>query len=143
MNGEERPSNRYERSVRAYEDNTRKEQLAICLWHMEGRLDGLTVPKKECVRTQHRVPIDHLADMDGLNIHRRQPRLWYTRAGDKFITKYRRRMEEQFTVLGDQIKTFTTQLSNMDGHNGNGFGDPSVERGTHRCQHCAQAHANQ
>jgi hypothetical protein len=45
-------------------------------------------------------------------------------------------------VLGDQIKALTTQLSNMGSHNGNGFGDPSVERGTHRRQHRAQAHAN-
>jgi hypothetical protein len=81
--------------------------------------------------------------MDGPNIRRRQPRLWYTRARDKFIAEYRQHMEEQFTVLGDQIKTLTTQLSNMDGHNGNEFGDPSAERGTHRCQHCTQAHANQ
>jgi hypothetical protein len=52
-------------------------------------------------------------------------------------------MEEQFMVLGDQIEALTTQLSNMGGHNGNGFGDPSVERKTHRRQHRAQAHANQ
>jgi hypothetical protein len=81
--------------------------------------------------------------MDGPNIRRRQPRPWYTGVGDKFIVEYRRHMEEQFTVLGDQIKALTIQLSNMGGHNGNGFGDPSAERGTHRRQHHAQAHANQ
>jgi hypothetical protein len=52
-------------------------------------------------------------------------------------------MEEQFTVLGDQIKAFTTQLSNIGGHNGNGSGDPSTESGMHRRHHRAQAHANQ
>jgi hypothetical protein len=81
--------------------------------------------------------------MDGLNIRRHQPRPWYMGAGDKFIAEYRRHMEEQFTVLGDQIKALTTQLSNMGGHNGNGSRDLSAERGTHRRQHCAQAHANQ
>jgi hypothetical protein len=52
-------------------------------------------------------------------------------------------MEEQFTVLGDQIKAFTTQLSNMGGHNWDGSRDPFGERGTHGHQHHAQAHANQ
>jgi hypothetical protein len=52
-------------------------------------------------------------------------------------------MEEQFTVLGDQIKALIIQLSNMGGHNGNGSGDPSAERRTHRHQHRVQAHANQ
>jgi hypothetical protein len=52
-------------------------------------------------------------------------------------------MEEQFTVLGDQIRALTTQFSNMGGHNGDGSGDPSAKRGTHRRQHHAQAHANQ
>jgi hypothetical protein len=120
-----------------------KEQSAICLWHMEERFGGLTVPKKGRACTQHRVPTDHLVDMDGLNIHRRQPRLWYTRARDKFIVEYQQHMEEQFTVLGDQIKALTTQLSNMGGHNGNGSEDPSAERRRHRRQYRAQAHANQ
>jgi hypothetical protein len=52
-------------------------------------------------------------------------------------------MEEQFTILGNKIKVLTTQFPNMGGHNGDGFEDPSMERGTHGCQHCAQAHANQ
>ena len=90
-----------------------------------------------------RGPTDHLADMDGLNIHRRQPRPWYMGAGDKFITEYQQHMEEQFTILGDKIKALTTQVSNMGGHNGNGSKDPSAEHGTHRCQHRAQAQANQ
>jgi ribosomal protein S15P/S13E len=110
---------------------------------MEERFGGLTMPKKGCARTQHSVPINHLADMDGSNICRRQPRLWYTGAGDKFIAEYRRHMEEQFKVLGDQIKALTTQLSNMGGHNENGSKDPSAECGMHRCQHRAQAHATQ
>jgi hypothetical protein len=66
----------------------RKEQPAICLRHMEERFGGLTVPKKGRVCTQHGVPTDHLTDMDGPNIHRRQPRSWYTGAGDKFIAEY-------------------------------------------------------
>jgi hypothetical protein len=110
---------------------------------MEERFGGLTVPKKGCARTQHGVPTDHLADMDGPSIYCRQPRLWYTGARDKFIVEYRRHMEEQFTILGDQIKALTTQLSNMGGHIGNGSGDPSAKRRTHRFQFCVQAHANQ
>jgi hypothetical protein len=77
-----------------------KEQSEICLQHMEERFGGLTVPKKGRARTQHRVPIDHLANMDGPNIRCDQPRPWYTGLGDKFIAKYRRHMEELFTVLG-------------------------------------------
>jgi hypothetical protein len=80
-----------------------KEQPVIRLWHMEEKFGGLTVRKKGCARTQHGVPTDHLADMDGLNIRRRQPRPWYTGAEDKLIAAYRRHME-QLTVLGDQIK---------------------------------------
>jgi hypothetical protein len=52
-------------------------------------------------------------------------------------------MEEQFIVLGDQIKALTTQFSNMGGYNGDISGDPSAEHGTHRRQHHMQAHANQ
>jgi hypothetical protein len=59
-----------------------KEQPAICLRHMEERFGGLTMPKKGCACTQHEVPTDHLADIDGSNIRHRQPRLWYTGAGD-------------------------------------------------------------
>jgi hypothetical protein len=122
---------------------SRKKQPVICLWHMEKRFGGLIVPKKGCACTQHGVPTDHLADMDGPNIRRHQPRPLYTGARDKFIAEYRRHMEEQFTILGDQIKALTTQLSNMGGHNGNGSGDPSVEHGTYRSQHRVQAHSNQ
>jgi hypothetical protein len=53
---------------------TRKEQPVIRLRHMEEKFGGLTVRKKGCVRTQHRVPTNHLADMDDPNIRRRQPR---------------------------------------------------------------------
>jgi hypothetical protein len=127
--------------VYVHTKSARKEQLAICLRHMEERFGGLTVPKKGRVCTQHGVPTNHLADMDGPNIHRCQPRLWYTGAEDKFIVEHRRHMEEQFTVLGDQIKALTTQLSNMGGHNGNGSRNPSTERRTHGRQHHAQAHA--
>ena len=66
----------------------RKEQLAICLRHMKERFGGQTVPKKGRECTQHGVPTDHLADMDGPNIRCRQPRSWYTGAEDKFIDKH-------------------------------------------------------
>jgi hypothetical protein len=122
---------------------THKKQLAIRLWHMEEKFGGLTVPKKGRARTQHGVPTDQLADMDGLNVRRRQPRPRYAGAEDKRITETRLHMEKQFTVSGDQIKALTTQFSNMGGHNGDGSGDPFAERGTHRRQHHAQAHANQ
>jgi hypothetical protein len=68
---------------------THKEQLTICLRHMEERSGGLTVPKKGCARTQHEVPTNHLADMNGPNIRHRQPRPWYMGAKDKFIAEYR------------------------------------------------------
>jgi hypothetical protein len=64
-------------------------------------------------------------------------------AKDKFIAETQRHMEEQFMVLGDQIKAFTTQLSNMGDHNWDGSRDLFAERGTHGHQHRAQAHANQ
>ena len=67
----------------------RKEQLAICLRHIEERFGSLTVPKKGHARTQHGVSTDHLADIDGLNICHRQPRLWYMGAEDKLIAEHR------------------------------------------------------
>jgi hypothetical protein len=51
-----------------------KDQLAIHFQHMEERFGGIAMQKREHERTQHKVPTDHLADMDGLSIHRRQPR---------------------------------------------------------------------
>jgi hypothetical protein len=63
--------------VYVHTKTARKEQSAICLWHMEERFGGLTVPKKGCARTQHGVPTDHLVDMNGPNIRCRQPRPWY------------------------------------------------------------------
>jgi hypothetical protein len=63
-----------------------KEQPAIRLQNME-RFDGLTVQRKGCASTQHEVPIDHLADMDGLNVRHHQPRPQYTRVEGKFITE--------------------------------------------------------
>jgi hypothetical protein len=80
---------------------TCKEQPAICLWHMEERFGGLTMPKKGCAHTQIGVRTDHLVDIDGPNIRRHQPRPWYMWAEDKFIAEHRRHMEEQFTILGD------------------------------------------
>jgi hypothetical protein len=79
--------------------------------------------------------------MDGLNIHRHQPRPWYTGVEDKLIATYRRHME-QLTVLGDQIKALVTQISNMCGHNENGSRNPFAEHRTHGRQHHAQAHAH-
>ena len=43
----------------------------------------------------------------------------------------------------DQIEALTTRLTNMAGHNWDGFRDPSTGRGMHRHQHRVQAHANQ
>jgi hypothetical protein len=70
------------------------EQPAIRLQHMEEKFGGLTVRKKGHVRTQHRIPTDHLADMDGLNVRHHQPRLQYAGAEDKFIGEHRQCMEE-------------------------------------------------
>jgi hypothetical protein len=106
----------------------RKEQPTICLWYMEERFGGLTMPKKGRVCTQHEVPTDHLAYMDCPNIHHRQPRPWYMGAEDKFIAKYRQHMEERFTVLGDQIKALVIQISNLCGHNGIGPRNLFTER---------------
>jgi hypothetical protein len=86
--GEKRLFGKHMNEVYVHMKTARKEQPAICLRHMEERFGGLTVPKKGRVRTQHGVPTDHLTDMDGPNIHRRQPRSWYTGAGDKFIAEY-------------------------------------------------------
>jgi hypothetical protein len=61
-----------------------QEQLAIRLRHMDERFDGLTMRKKRHVGTQHGVPTDHFADMDGPNVCRRQPRLRYIGAENKF-----------------------------------------------------------
>jgi hypothetical protein len=112
---------------------TRNEQPAIRLQHMEEKFGGLTVPKKGRARTQHGVPTNQLADMDGPNVRCHQPRPCYAGAEDKLIAETRRHMEEQFMVLGDQIRALTTQFSNIGGHNGDGSRDPSTERGTHRC----------
>jgi hypothetical protein len=49
------------------------------------------------------------------------------------FAEHRQHMEEQFTVLGDQI--------NMDGHNGNGSRNPYAEHQTHGRQNHVQAHA--
>jgi hypothetical protein len=74
--------------VYVHTKTTRKEQLAICLRHMEERFGDLIVPKKGCVRTQHEVPTNYLADMDGPNIHCRQPRSWYMGPEDKLIAEH-------------------------------------------------------
>jgi hypothetical protein len=66
----------------------RKEQPMIHLRHMEEKFGGLTVRKKGRACTQHRVPTNYLADMDGLNIRRHQPRPWYTGVEDKLIATY-------------------------------------------------------
>jgi hypothetical protein len=79
--------------------------------------------------------------MNGPNIHRHQPRPWYAGAKDKFIAKTQRHVEEQFTILGDQIKALITQLSNMGGHKWDGSRDLSAERRMHGRQHHTQSHA--
>jgi hypothetical protein len=121
----------------------RKKQPAICFRHMEEKFGGLTVPKKGRARTQHGVPTNQLADMDGPNVRCHQPRPRYAGAEDKLIAETQQHMKEQFTVLGDQIRALTTQFSNMGGHNGDGSRDPSAEPEMHGHQHHAQAHANQ
>jgi hypothetical protein len=73
--------------VYVHTKTARKEQPAICLRHMEEKFGGLTVPKKGHARTQHGIPTNQLADMDDPNIRRRQPRLRYAGAEDKFITE--------------------------------------------------------
>jgi hypothetical protein len=52
-----------------------KEQSAIHLQHMKDKFGGLTIQKKGRVCTQHEVPTNHLADMDGPNIRHCQLRL--------------------------------------------------------------------
>jgi hypothetical protein len=101
--------------VYAHTETTRKEQPAIHLRHM-GR---------------------------GLNDCRRQPRPQFAVAEGKIKAETRQYKEDQFRALEDRREASPTQISNLYRHNGNGFGDPSAERGMHRCQHCAQAHANQ
>jgi hypothetical protein len=120
-----------------------KEQPAIRLWHMKEKFGGLTVPKKGCARTQHEALTNQLADMDGPNVRRHQPRPRYAGAEDKLIAETWQHMEEQFTVLGDEIRALTTQFSNTSVHNRDGYGDPYAERGTHGLQQYVQAHANQ
>jgi hypothetical protein len=65
----------------------RKEQPVIRLQHMEEKFGGLTVPKKGRASTQHGVPTNQLADMDGPNVCRCQPRLCYAGAEDKLIAE--------------------------------------------------------
>ena len=120
--------------VYVYTKTARKDQLVIHLWHMEEKFGGLTLPKKGRACTEHG---------DGPNVCHHQPKPRYTGAKDKFIPETWWHMEEQFTVLRDQIKGLTTQFSNMGGYNKDGSRDPSVERKTYGHQHRAQAHANQ
>jgi hypothetical protein len=86
---------------------THKEQPVIRLRHMEEKFGGLTMRKKGRACTQRGVFTDYLANMDGPNILRHQPRLWYTGAEDKLIAEHRQHME-QFTVFGDQINALAT-----------------------------------
>jgi hypothetical protein len=50
-----------------------KELPMIYLRHMEERFGSVAMQKREHERTQHGVLTDHLANMDGLNVCRRQP----------------------------------------------------------------------
>jgi hypothetical protein len=52
-------------------------------------------------------------------------------------------MEEQFMVLGHQIKALTTQFSNMGGYNEDGSRNLFMERRKQGRQHLVQAHAIQ
>jgi hypothetical protein len=71
---------------------------------MEERFGSLIVRNEGRACTQHGVPTDHLADMDGLNICRCQPKLWYAGAKNKFIAETRQHMKEKFAIMGDQIE---------------------------------------
>ena len=90
----------------------RKEQLAICLWHIGGGPNGC----------------------------HRQPILRFAKAESKFITETRQHMDEQFAALEHQLETSPTQISNLCCHKGNGSRNPSAERQTHGRHHHAQAH---
>jgi hypothetical protein len=57
--------------VYVHTKTARMEQSVICLRHMEEKFGGLTMQKKGCAHTQHGVPTNHLANMDGPNIRRR------------------------------------------------------------------------
>jgi hypothetical protein len=64
-----------------------KKQPSIHLWHLEEKFGGRTMQKKGRARTQHGVPTDHLASMDGLNIRRHQPRPRYAWVENKFVVE--------------------------------------------------------
>jgi hypothetical protein len=121
---------------------TRKDQPVIRLRYMEEKFGGQTMRKKGRASTQHGVPTNQLADMDGPNVCLHQPRPWYIGAEDKFIAEYRQHVEEQFMVLGDQIKALTTQISNLCGNNEIGCRNPFIECRMQGHQHLMQAHAN-
>jgi hypothetical protein len=87
INGKKQPYGRYERSAFVCKEIVCKEQPMICLRHIKERFGGVAVQKREHERTQHGVLIDHLANMDGLNVYCRQPKPQYTGAEDKFISK--------------------------------------------------------
>jgi hypothetical protein len=111
-----------------------------------GRSDCLADMNKVYVRieaTHKEHPVIHLKHIGGgPNGCRRQPRPRFGEVEGKFITDRWQHMEEQFAAMGDQIEAFTTRLSNMGGHNGNGFENPFVERRMHGCLYHEQAHAN-
>jgi hypothetical protein len=81
-----------------------KEQPTICLRHMEEKFGGLTMPKKRRARTQHGVPTNQLADMDGPNICHRQPRLRYAGVEDKLIAETRQHMRSNSRFWGIKLE---------------------------------------
>jgi hypothetical protein len=99
--------------VYVHTKTARKEQPAICLWHM-GR---------------------------GPNDCRRQPRLQSAVAEGKNNAETRQYKEDQFWALEDRHEASPTQISNLYRHNGNESRNPYAERQMHGRQHHAQAHA--
>jgi hypothetical protein len=106
----------------------RKEQLAIHLWHMKERFGGLTLRKKGCACTQHGVPTDYLADMDGLNVRHHQPRSHGTRGWKTNLSlNISNTWRSNSRIWGITLKPLITRLSNMGCHDGNGFRNPSTK----------------
>jgi hypothetical protein len=102
------------------------------------------VKEGACTSTQHGVPTDHLADIDGPNVRHHQPRLWYAGAKNKFIAESRQHIEGEICGYGglnrssDHYPVIQHGWSQLRW----GSGDPSAEHGMHKHQHHARAHSN-
>jgi hypothetical protein len=118
--------------VYVHTKTARNEQPTICLRHMKERFGGLTVLKKGRACTQHGVLTDHLANMDGPNICRRQPRPWYTGAEDLLLN-----IDNTW-----RSNSWFWGIKSKCGHNEIGSRNLFTERRMQGRQHLAQAHAN-